>query len=250
MKTHSNTLLWGLFLICLGALFLLSSLDLVRLEDEIMVARVFFAGGLVLLAGHLFFHKQIWSLILGCLGIFIGFAVYVSETRMLPEVSIGIFLFLLAGVVFLCALRKGRRNWWAIIPGGFCLSIAGHIYMDEIWYRTDVWHSVLVFGTVGVVFGVIYLLKNEEYRLDWAKYPSLIGFIMAALLMFTADMRNAVSRFFFPLLLVGAGALLIVRSINKNTEKSGDMIEEKKEKIPEKKVDKPAPKKKETGKKA
>ena len=130
MKPRSNTFLWGIFLVCLGALFLLNSFGLLQLDDEVGAAMVFFSAGVVLLTAYFAFKKKLWTLIVGCIALFVGIVTYIDATHFVPEEFIGVSLFVIAGLVFLSNLRKGRKTWWAIIPGGFCLIIAGHIFLD------------------------------------------------------------------------------------------------------------------------
>ena len=213
MKPRSNTFLWGVFLVCLGTLFLLNSFGLLRLDDEIGAAMVFFSAGVVLLTAYFVFKKKLWTLIVGCVGVFLGIVTYIDATRFVPEEFIGISLFVIAGLVVLSALRRGRKNWWSIIPGGFCLIIAGHILLDISFYETDNLHAVLFFGGTSLIFGVIYLLKNAEYKLGWAKYPGLAALAICAIILFAADFEDVISRFFFPVLLVAVGALMLVKSL-------------------------------------
>ncbi|MBN2414642.1 hypothetical protein JXO52_02320 [bacterium] len=212
MKPRSNIFLWGVFLVCLGALSLLNSFDVIRFDEEVGPAMLFFSAGIVLIVGHFFFSKKLWSLIVGGICMFIGVATYIDATGFIRDEYIGIALFVLTGLIFLSALRQGRKNWWAIIPGGYSLSIAAHIALDLSWHGSGLWHSVVVFGGTGLIFGAIFLLKNETYNLDWAKYPSIIAFAICALTLFAADFEDVVSRFFFPVLLIGLGALLLFRS--------------------------------------
>lgn len=212
MKPRSNIFLWGVFLVCLGALSLLNTLDVIRIDEEVGPAMFFFSAGVVLVVAHFFFNKKLWSLIIGGVCMFIGLAAYIDATRFVRDEYIGIILFVLTGLIFLSALRQGRKNWWAIIPGGYSLSIAAHIALDLSWHGSGTWHSVVVFGGTGLIFGAIYLLKNDTYNLDWAKYPSIIAFALCAITLLAADFEDAVGRFFFPVLLIGLGALLLYRS--------------------------------------
>lgn len=231
MKPRSNIFLWGVFLVCMGALSLLNSFDVIRIDEEVGPAMLFFSAGLVLVVAHFFFNKKLWSLIVGGICMFIGLATYIEATRFLRDEYVGISLFVLTGLIFLSALRHGRKNWWAIIPGGYSLSIAAHIALDLSWHGSGLWHSVVVFGGTGLIFGAIYLLKDETYNLDWAKYPSIIAFALCALVLFTADFEDVVSRFFFPVLLIGLGALLLfrsTRSLQDSAEKPEDQAGKKK----------------------
>lgn len=215
MKARSTHFLSGIFLILLGVLFLLRTMGYVWLDEEYTVSAVFFSAGVVLLLAYFVFQKKIWTLILGGLGVFIGAAITIDESRVLPDESIGAIFFLITGLIFLDALRKSKRNWWALIPGGFCFIIAAHILLDMNWWLPDEYHGVIFFGGMGLIFGIIYLLKDATLNLDWAKYPSIVSFVFAGLVMFTVDFRDVFSRFIFPLILILVGTLILLKSLRK-----------------------------------
>lgn len=218
MKNQSTQLLIGVFLILLGALFLASTLGRFSWDEEYNVAVVFFAAGIVLLLAHFFFEKKLWTLILGGAGLFIGGAIFIDESRIFPDDTIGIILFVLTGLIFLSALRFGKKNWWAVIPGGFCLVIASHILFDMNYWMPDDYHGIVFFGGAGLIFGIIYLLKDDEYKLDWAKYPSIIAFVIAAIILLAMDFKDAFSRFVFPAILIGSGTIVLLKALKKGND--------------------------------
>jgi len=213
MKPQSTTFLWGIFLLCLGGLFLLNSFGLLNTDEGTGTAMVFFAGGIVFLAAYFVFKKKLWTLILGCIGIFIGFATYIEATGFLPGEFSGIALFVITGLVFLGSLRRGLKNWWAIIPGGFCFIIAGHIGLDLFVRHAGNLHAVLLFGGIGLIFGILYFLKNETHQLGWAKYPALGSLGLCALIFFTSNFEDVLSEFFLPFLLVSIGVIMLIKSL-------------------------------------
>ena len=214
MKNNSHSFFIGIFFMMLGLFFLLNSFDILHIDEELAVSMIFFAGGVSLLLSHFLNNKQVWSLILGCAGIFIGAAIFIEETHLFQSEATGMLLFIIIGIVFLGMLKNGRKNWWAIIPGGFCLILAGHILLDMTLIYADHLHGVLFFTGIGLIFGVIWLLKNEAHQLDWAKYPGAVGFVMAALVLFAADEHNG-AKVIFPLLLIILGSGLLYSSLKK-----------------------------------
>jgi hypothetical protein len=229
MKPKSTSFLIGLFLILIGALFLLHTTGLFWLDEEITVSIVFFSAGLVFLIAYFFFKKPVWALIFGGIGVFIGSAIFINESRILPDEAIGIILFILAGLIFLTGLRQGKKNWWVLIPGGFCFVLAAHILIDMSWHIPNSYHSVVFFGGLGLIFGIIYLLRDKNYDLGWAKYPSIILFIVAGISLLAVDVRDWFSRLVFPLILIGAGSLILFKSLKpKETEDSGKKMEKPK----------------------
>ena len=213
MKVNSTNFLFGIFLIILGVFFILSTAFDFRLEDAYIVALVFFSLGVVLLLAYFIFQNKLWTLITGIASLFIASAVYVHESQVLPDDAIGALLFVLIGLAFLTALRGGKKNWWAIIPAGFSFMFAAHVIIDMSWWNADRYHGVVFFAGVGVIFGIIYLLKDKTYELDWAKYPSIIAFIFAVLVLFTVEAGEYLGRLILPLILMGIGALIIRKAL-------------------------------------
>ncbi len=222
MKPHSAHFLIGIFFILLGSLFLLNSLGILRSNDAYTSAAVFFSAGIVLTAAHFLYHQKVWALILGCIGIFIGSAIYIDATRSLPDDAIGMIFLVLIGLVFLTGLRDGKRKWWVVIPGGFCFIIAAHVLLDITWWLPDEYHGVIFFGGMGLIFGIVYLMRDATYKLDWAKYPSLIAFCIAALIVLTIDFNDAFGRFIFPAVLILVGGLLMTKSMKRKTDALAD----------------------------
>jgi len=237
MKVNSTNFLFGIFLIILGVFFILSTAFDFRLEDAYIVALVFFSLGIVLLLAYFVFHNKLWSLITGIASLFIASAVYIHESRILPDDTIGALLFILVGMAFLTALRSGKKNWWAIIPAGFSFMFAAHVLIDMNWWNADRYHGVVFFAGVGIIFGIIYLIKDKTYQLDWAKYPSVIAFIFAVLVFLTVDAGEFLGRLILPLILMGIGALIIRKSLKDAEQKR--IAEEQPEVEPEK----PSPRK-------
>jgi len=220
MTKQSNHFLIGLFLIVLGALLLLNSIGKISLDEENVMAIIFFSGGAVLVAAHFIYNKPLSALIIGAVGIFIGSAIYIGEARAIPDEYIGSILFILIALLFFNALRAGKKNWWALIPGGFCLIIAVHIFLDTMWWIPDEYHGIAFFIGGGLVFGIIYLLKDDTYQLDWAKYPAIIMLSIGCLILLTADFRDVFSRFLFPVIIIGAGVYLVYKTTR--TQQLGD----------------------------
>ncbi len=245
MKVKSTNFLFGVFLIILGCLFLLHALDVFFIDSSLTVAAFFVAAGLVFLLAYFFFKRGLWTLIVGVIGLFIGLAIYIEQTHYLPDAFVPISLFVLTGLTFLNALRYGRKNWWAIIPGGYCFIFAGHVAIDMLWLRFDDLHGVLFFLGTGLIFGIIYLLKNEKFDLDWAKYPSIISFIIGIIVLLSSRISHVFNRFLFPVILIIIGLLLLFKSLPKGPKKKKLNKKDKKEKKEKKKKEKKKDKKEE-----
>ena len=242
MKVQSTPFLLGIFLILIGAFFLVTTLTEEWINEEYAFAIVFFTAGIVLILAYFIFSKKLWTLILGAIGIFIGSAIYIDESRILTDDAIGIVFLVILGLVFLNALRSGKKNWWVIIPGGFCFVLAAHVFVEMNYWFADEYHGVIFFCGGGIIFGILYLLKDENYPLDWAKYPSIISFAIAGIVMMTVDFRDFFSRIVFPGILIALGILVLVRSLRQSQAVTETSQTPPPEKPPEKPAEKPVEK--------
>ena len=86
------------------------------------------------------------------------------------------------------------------------------------WWIPDDYHGVVFFGGASLIFGIIYLLRDDTYNLDWAKYPSIIAFVIAGIIMLALDFEDAFSRFFFPVILIGLGTIIFFQALKKGNE--------------------------------
>lgn len=215
MNPKPAPFLFGLFFVLFGGLLLLGTADIIQIHGDLVVAAVFGTAGLILLLGHLLQKKPLWMLITGAASLFIGAAIYIEHSRVLPEESIGALLFLITAAVFLLQLKKGKKAWWAIIPGGFSLVMAGHVLLNTFCWNPDELHGVLFFGGMGLIFGIIYLLKDAQYKLGWAIWPAGCGWAMAAMILFGRG-HSTVDKLVLPLILIGAGILILTRSLRQS----------------------------------
>ena len=217
MKARPLNLLIGAFLVLAGIAFLLDSLGTISLDTEYVFALLFLGAGVVLLAAHFFFRYRAWAAIVGGICLFIGAAIAIDHSMILPEDAVGIVLFSIVGLIFLSSLRHGKKNWWAVIPGVFCLILAAEVALDIIGWRAEQYQGVVFLAGLGLMFGIVYFLKDKTHNLGWAKYPSLVFWILAVLAWAGSDISDPVERFLLPTLLMGFGGWLIVRSLKKKS---------------------------------
>ena len=118
-----------------------------------------------------------------------------------------IFLGLL-GVAFLLVYAFHRDNWWAVIPGGVLLTLAGVTLIPG----EGVLAGGLFFLGLAVTFGLVYILPKPSGRLTWALYPAGILFLIGVLVVLGAS--NLIN-YVWPLVLLIAGGFVIYRALRK-----------------------------------
>jgi hypothetical protein len=109
-------------------------------------------------------------------------------------------------------LLKPKRNWWAIIPGGVLASLALLVLFEAVFPNWG--GEVIMFLGFAATFTALYLLPANRGGQRWALYPA-IGWIVITVL---ANDPSGNSGFFLPLILIGAGVMILLwwRRTNKN----------------------------------
>ncbi len=78
-------------------------------------------------------------------------------------------LFAVGGLVFAVVWARWREHWWAAIPAGALLGIAGVIAWEELLpAAADEWGAALFLGALGIGFLAIYARTHERW---WAIIP-------------------------------------------------------------------------------
>jgi hypothetical protein len=84
--------------------------------------------------------------------------------------------------LFFCGIAlKWKKNWWAIIPGGFFASIGLVVVLETLIPHEEFpsppftvhWgvYSWVLFLGLAVTFGVLWLFRKTQPT-EWAKYPA------------------------------------------------------------------------------
>src|SRR5436853_4226616 len=125
MKRIESSMIVGLALIGVGALFLLQSLGLLGPITGLIWALLFALGGATFLAAFATAPARWWALIPGFTLVSLG--ALVGGQELFPTLAgpWGGALFLGGiGLGFGAVYLTGRERWWALIPGGVLLTLA------------------------------------------------------------------------------------------------------------------------------
>lgn len=212
MNIRSNLVaLFGLLLVALGGLLLLDSLGFLRVGVGLLFGVVFGAGGLVFLAVYAADRAQWWALIPGCALLGIGALIALGEVAPRAAQAIGgsLFLGLLSLPFWLITLTR-REHWWALIPAGVLLTLALVAALPAS-LAEGVTGGAFFLG-LAATFGLVYLRPTPEGRMTWAWIPAAALGALGALVILGA---TALAGYVWPLALVAAGALLLVRALRR-----------------------------------
>lgn len=109
------------------------------------------------------------------------------------------------GLAFLAAYRaRGRSQSGYLIPALVLFTVAATAGVDALFPRWD--EGVVFLLGMTTTFTLIYLLPSDRGGGRWALWPALVwGFIT----LFANDPGGGVSRWLLPLLLIGAGTVIL-----------------------------------------
>jgi hypothetical protein len=213
MFTQSNKqVFWGALLILLGVLLLLQAVGVLGALNDLAWSLLFVtAGGVFLYIFLSAVQERWWAAIPGFA--LLGLAAAVLFSRIAPPALSGLSGALFLGSIglgFLAVFVTNPRHWWAIIPGGTLISLAGVTALDVVRAEFLNPGSVLFIG-LGITFGVLGALSGYlNQNLRWAYIPAaillIVGFVIAT------PFAGALT-WLWPLALIALGAYLILRRL-------------------------------------
>lgn len=207
MKNIASRVLWGILLIAAGVLFLLQSLDIIRVA-AVVWPLIF---GIASLAFLFIFatapQDNWWAAIPGF--VLLGLAGVMALGELAPQVEEtwggSIFLGGIA-LAFWVIYLVNTEQWWAIIPGGVLLTLAVVAGLSEALQGAET-GGIFFFG-LGVTFALLALLPTPEGRLTWAFIPAVVLLAMGAVI--TAAAAELIN-YVWPAALILGGLYLLYR---------------------------------------
>jgi hypothetical protein len=197
---------WGLALIGMGVLFLAERIGVLPFGLNF---GMFLFGVLAVLFLLVFVsdRRQWWALIPASVLAGLTFVVFNSEAHwMLDEQAASLFLFSMAAP-FLLIYAFDRRQWWALIPGGVMTVIAFMPILGDSYLSGEFVGGMFFLG-LAAVFALVRLATLSDPRMAWAWWPAAILGGFGAFIML---MGTVASQFFWPVVLIGLGLLVLAR---------------------------------------
>jgi hypothetical protein len=208
-KSFWLSVISGIMLVAAGVIFLLVNFDLITLDWELLIGPLFGIGGLVFLIVFILNTDDWWALIPAFVLFGIGGSIFIDLTLgSSAEKWIGLVFLGLLGFGFLLIYIFHSEQWWAVIPGGVLLTLAGVSLVSE----NDLLSGGLFFLGMALTFGLIYILPKPSGKSKWALYPAAILLTIGVFITLGAvDVMNYV----LPLALLIGGGYIIYRSLKK-----------------------------------
>ena len=133
------------------------------------------------------------------------------ELDVLNDPFIATYVLLAVALPMLVAFLFNRANWGLLIPAYVLLAIGVMVPLIELEVLTDTLIAAYVLFAVAIPFFVVYLRNSKNW---WALIPGGILAVIAISFL----IAEAAVEFIFPVVLIMAGILIVVRQFAKKEE--------------------------------
>lgn len=213
MDNHKNSLLIGGFLMLLGGLILADNLGYIYLHDKMLMSVIFLGLGGYLLFRHAQ-SKRMGTLIFSAIFLLIGLSILIESTRIVDNDLIGTLFLCGAGTMFAAGYVRNPEKWGLVIPAGVFMTL-GLITLlnlsDLHFFHHDLEAGTFFLG-LGFTFGYLYLIRNEQNKLEWAKVPAVILILFSGFLYMTTT-NSILTNMILPVTFIALGGYLVLKSI-------------------------------------
>jgi hypothetical protein len=215
IKFYHIRIISGAALMLCGVLALLQTSGFVQIPEStygLIFAAMFGALGVLFLGMIPNQPEQWWAVFPGAVLVAIA-AVITLGVFFSPFAWLGGALFLgILGLAFIWVYLTNPTHWWALIPGGTLLTL-GIVSLGDRFPLFD--SATLLFLGLAATFGLVYFLPTGGRRMSWAWIPAVSLLGMAAFISFFTNHNSA---YLWPLILIGIGIFLAVRSFKPKNE--------------------------------
>jgi hypothetical protein len=215
MKRISAGMWWAIFLVLAGIFLLLKNLGVFRQWGDAAWGALFVAGGLGFLIWYISDLQRWWRSIAGFTLLTSGIVILLQWR----QVDLGDWntALLLLGVAlgFWAVLAAHSEMWWAAIPAGV-LTVLGLLTGLQARLTEAVMLAGFFLG-LGLVFGLLYLMRAAQRDTRWAAIPAAALLLLGLVTLVNALNPAAVIAQWWPALLVIGGVGLIVLSLVRRT---------------------------------
>lgn len=215
MDNNKNRLLIGGALLAIGLLSLLKNLDVFYLSEEYILSLIFAGVGAMLMQYGRATAKapRQWTFYLGSALVIVGAIIFIAENRFLPDQTVAtMMLWLFAGLLFKVYQHDPKKNWWVLLFAGPMFTIGLVVLLEGFrLLRGDIIGVLIMFG-FAATFGYLYTLRSPERKLDWAKFPAAVFFLIGVFIFLAREFHGMIP-FFLSGIFILTGLYMIYRTI-------------------------------------
>jgi hypothetical protein len=212
MNGKTRGLLIGGVIIAVGLLALVTNLGIISFGTELFWAVIFGGAGFALWSVYRRDSNQWWALIpAGILWVIAATIILTAIPRVSGDV-VGVVLLWGIGISFIAVYAHQNRHWWSVILGGIFLTLGWVAFVGETRWLNDNYQVFIFFFGIGLTFGFLYLIKDEENKLRWAQYPAIVLLLLSFFLLLVSE-DSLLAEISLPAALIVLGAILVVKSL-------------------------------------
>ncbi|MGE5603703.1 MAG: hypothetical protein ACM30E_11670 [Nitrososphaerales archaeon] len=213
MKRLSEAAGWGIFLLLAGVFLLLTNLNVFGTWGELAWAALYALAGLGFLIWFFAGTEHWWRAIPAFTLLGIGATMLLAWRNIeLGGWGPSLILFGMA-LSFWAILIVRKEHWWALVPAGVLTTVA---VLFGLWPRLDAGGrtAVLLIG-IGLMFLLLYVMRYDEHDARWAAVPAGALLLLGVVTLVAALPLPSVVRDWWPIVLVVAGALLVILGLTR-----------------------------------
>ena len=211
MKIRTHRLAWAVFLLFAGAFLLLNNLNVFREFGDGIWGGLFAVVGLGFLIWFLIDRQRTWRAIAGFPLLTIGVLLLLDWRG----INLGVWqaALVMFGVAlgFWTVLLSGDDTWWALIPAGV-LTLMGVLIGFQARLSEAAWLALFFLG-LGVVFGLLYLLRLGQQDTAWAGVPAAAFLLIGVVTLVGASNVTGLIAQWWPILLLVAGVIMLILAL-------------------------------------
>lgn len=211
MKRIDVRILVGALLIGAGILFMLQSLNIIPDAWSILWIIAFLAGSGIFMYIYFTDRAQWWALIPGMVLLGLAGTIFVDTYFSAASNFAGALFLGSAGAGFWLIYLTHRDYWWAIIPGGALVTLAAVTGLED-FVDGDAGGGIFFIG-LALTFFLVALLAKPRESFWWAYIPAGVLFVLG---IFLIGPLQTVFNYIWPVALILAGILLLIRNFRKN----------------------------------
>ena len=211
MKIRTHRLAWAVFFLFAGAFLLLNNLKVFREFGDGIWGGLFAVVGLGFLIWFLIDRQRTWRAIAGFPLLTIGVLLLLDWRG----INLGVWqaALVMFGVAlgFWAVLLSGDDTWWALIPAGV-LTLMGVLIGFQARLSEAAWLALFFLG-LGVVFGLLYLLRLGQQDTAWAGVPAAAFLLIGVVTLVGASNVTGLIAQWWPILLLVAGVVMLILAL-------------------------------------
>jgi hypothetical protein len=190
-------------------------------DDTLVGVALFLLTSLAFLLVFLRDRRQWWALLVTWTSLGLAAVVFMDShsfqstlfdgLRWTDEMQGLLFLFSVALGFFFVWLADPRRLWWSLMISGLTLAVCAAAGARAFNYSEQL-GAVFMFVIAGVVFFLLWLIRNEENGLSWAIYPAAVLLPFSAFL-YTVLFWRGHRHLILSIIFIALGLLFIFSSV-------------------------------------